>query len=83
VVYKALYVVQDVWVHYIAQSSVRDKIGKHKVMCKQAEEIKSCFEENGCRTVEEIDAQLEKVRMKAELGDADSQYLLGYTYSTG
>jgi uncharacterized protein len=53
------------------------------VICKQAERAKSSLENQGCRTVEEIDAELEEDRRLAELGGAKSQYNVGDLYFTG
>jgi hypothetical protein len=56
---------------------------EHKVISKQAERAKSSLENQGCQTVEEIDAELEKDRRLAELGGAKSQYNVGVLYFTG
>ncbi len=55
----------------------------HKVICKEAEETKKSIEAQGCRTVEEIDAELKEFRRFAELGDARAQYNVGLSYFTG
>jgi len=53
------------------------------VICKHAENTKKSLEEQGCRTVEEIDAHLEEDRRLAELGDASAQYNVGLSYFRG
>lgn len=53
------------------------------MISKQAERAKSSLENQGCQTVEEIDAELEKDRRLAELGGAKSQYNVGVLYFTG
>ena len=53
------------------------------MICKQAERAKSSLENQGCRTVEEIDAELEEDRRLAELGGAKSQCNVGVLYFTG
>jgi TPR repeat protein len=55
----------------------------HKVNCKRAEEVKKNIEAHGYRTVEEIDAKLEKDLRLAELGNASAQYNLGLFYFKG
>ena len=55
----------------------------HKVICKNAQEVKKSLEEQGYRSVEEIDAKLEKHRRLAELGDAKAQYNMGLSYFNG
>ena len=55
----------------------------HKVICKQAQEIKKSYEALGCHTVEEIDANLEDNRKLAELGNAKAQYNMGLSYFNG
>jgi hypothetical protein len=47
------------------------------VICKEAEEVKKSLEEQGCRTVEEIDAKLEEDRRLAEWVIASAQYNVG------
>jgi hypothetical protein len=44
------------------------------VVCNQAERVKKYFEEQACHTVEEIDAELEKDRASAELGNPRVQF---------
>ena len=53
------------------------------MICKHAENTKKSLEEQGCRTVEEIDAHLEEDRRLAELGDASAQYNVGLSYFRG
>jgi hypothetical protein len=55
----------------------------HKVICKKAEEVKKSLEEQGCRTVEEIDAKLEEDRRLAAMGIASAQYNWGVSYFNG
>jgi TPR repeat protein len=55
----------------------------HKVTCKEAEKLIKILEKDPCRTVDEIDAQLEKYRRLAELGDPSVQYNVGYMYFYG
>jgi len=55
----------------------------HKVICKEAEKTRKVFEEGGYRTVDNIDAMLEKDRRLAEMGDAQAQYNVGLFYFKG
>ena len=55
----------------------------HKVVCKNAQELKKGYEALGCHTVEEIDAKLEANRKLAEFGNAEAQYNLGLLYFNG
>ncbi len=53
------------------------------MICKRAEEVKKSIEEQGYRTVEEIDAELDEYRRFAELGDARAQFNVGLSYFNG
>ena len=55
----------------------------HKVTCKEAEKLIKSLEKDPCRTVDEIDARLEKYRRSAELGKASAQYSMGLLYING
>ena len=50
---------------------------KHKPQCKAAEMIKKQYIEQGHRTVEEIDAEIESTKRMAEQGDAQAQFNMG------
>jgi hypothetical protein len=58
---------------YCSVTCQRKDWKSHKVICKEAEEVKKNFEEHGYRTVEEVDSMLEIDRRMAELGDAGAQ----------
>ena len=55
----------------------------HIVTCKEAEKVKKYLAEQGCHTVEEIDAELEEYGVLAELGDATAQLNVGLFYFKG
>jgi len=55
----------------------------HKIQCREAEMIKKQYIEQGHRTVEEIDAEIESTKHMAEQGNAQAQFNLGLSYEKG